>query len=166
MNKMVLVLSLLALSGGAALGQTTEGLVTQPLNASTRAELESARLAELHFDSTSITLRDSVAIMQARFICVTERRDGKPTANQGTANEIVVRQSGTLSSLLQLSLGPLAINNYSPPVDSLTRNGLVSVEIVVETLTHLEGLEGNGARIVCRAWLKHPGREWTNTDPL
>jgi SnoaL-like domain len=144
MKRTALVLSVLTLNSGAALGQTSEGLVTQPVNASTRAELERARetiwrafyagdsallerlippalaagstwsweeraatiasaqraaangrrLAELHFDSTSITLRDSVAMMQARFICVTERRDGKRTTNQGTATEIFVRQDG------------------------------------------------------------------------
>jgi hypothetical protein len=144
MKRTVLVLSLLALSGAKVLGQTTEGLVTQPVDASTRAELEKARetiwravyagdsaqlqqlippalaagspwgweegaatiadaqraaasgqrLAELHFDSTSITLRGNVAIMQARFFSVTESHDGKRATNQGIATEIFVRQDG------------------------------------------------------------------------
>lgn len=144
MTRTALVLAVLALNSVAALGQTNGGLVTQPVDASTRAELERARetiwrafyagdsaqlerlippalaagstwgwgeraatiasarhaaasgqrLAELHFDSTSITLRGSVAIMQARFTCVTERRGGKRTTNQGTATEIFVRQDG------------------------------------------------------------------------
>lgn len=139
--KTALVLSVLALNSAAALGQTSEGLATQPVNASTRAELEKARetiwrayftgdsaqlqrlippalaagspsgweeraatiaraaasdqrLAELHFDSTSITLRGNVAIMQARFIAVTESREGNRTTHQGTVTEIFVRQDG------------------------------------------------------------------------
>jgi hypothetical protein len=52
-----------------------------------------ARLVELHFDSTSIRLRGSVAIVQSRYELVLET-SGQRTARAGTATEIFVRRDG------------------------------------------------------------------------
>lgn len=59
-----------------------------------RSAASGRRLAQLRFDSTTITLRDSVAIMQARFTYVLELPDGLRTTSRGIATEIFVRQDG------------------------------------------------------------------------
>jgi Domain of unknown function (DUF4440) len=62
--------------------------------ASARRSAANGRLAEIRFDSTTITLRDSVAIMQARFTYVLELTNGRRISTRGIATEIFVRQDG------------------------------------------------------------------------
>jgi hypothetical protein len=62
--------------------------------ASARRSAASSRLIGLRFDSTQITLRDSVATMQARFTYILELSDGKRTTTRGMASEIFVRENG------------------------------------------------------------------------
>jgi hypothetical protein len=51
-------------------------------------------LAEIRFDSTTVTLKGDVAVMQALFTYVTESADGKRAKRRGTATEVFVRQGG------------------------------------------------------------------------
>ena len=52
------------------------------------------RLVDIHFDSTTITLYDDLALMHARFTYVLETPDGKRTTSTGIASEVFVREDG------------------------------------------------------------------------
>jgi len=52
------------------------------------------RLVDLRFDSTSIDLRDDVALMRARFTYVLQGRAGIPVTTSGIAAEVFVRENG------------------------------------------------------------------------
>lgn len=59
-----------------------------------QSALSGQRLVAIRFDSTRITLRDSVASMQARFEYALESPTGTRTTSKGTATEVFVREHG------------------------------------------------------------------------
>ena len=52
------------------------------------------RLVDLRFDSTVVSVRGNVAVMQARYAYTLQARDGKRTTTRGYATEVFVREKG------------------------------------------------------------------------
>ena len=64
------------------------------LEGSRRAGISGRRLVAIRFDSTTIDLRDDVALIRARYAYILETPDGKRTTGSGIAAEIFVREDG------------------------------------------------------------------------
>jgi len=79
------------LAAGAA-GQWEDRAAT--FEGSRKSAASGRRLVSIRFDSTTIDLRNEVALMRARFTYVLEASWGTRTTISGTAAEIFVRENG------------------------------------------------------------------------
>jgi len=60
--------------------------------------------------------------------------------------------------------GEMPKKKYFARLDALSKTGPVSLSLLLEALTELEGLDNDEAERVCREWLKNLSAEWSNGD--